>query len=146
MFFAVIILLLGVSSAQRPGNATICDWYAIQNFGANTTATQLKLMESILALAFGGAGPLEGVSSDITGIFNPGNLNGTLVDLEPWFNGSKQSTNLNNQAVSIDWLDGGGTAPLYSFLAGDTQNLTFTNGTNEACVPTKFYLIFLTSE
>jgi hypothetical protein len=101
MFFAVV-LLLGVSSAERPGNATICDWYAIQNFNANTTATQLKLMESILALAFGGAGPLTGVSSDITGIFNPGTFNGTPVDLEPWFNGSKQSTNLNNQAVSID--------------------------------------------
>ena len=74
-----------------------------------------------MALAFGGAGPLQGVSSDITGIFNPGNLNGTLVDLEPWFDGSKQSTNLNNQAVSIDSLDGGGTKPLYSFLPGDRR-------------------------
>jgi hypothetical protein len=135
MFLAVVLLLLGVSSAQRPGNATICDYYAITNFGANTTGTQLRLMESILALAFGGAGPLSNVSPDITGIFNPGSFNGTAVDLQPWFNGSKHSTNLNNQPVEIDWLDAGGTEPLYNFLSGSTQNLSFTNGSNEAYVP-----------
>lgn len=135
MLFAVVLLLLGVSSAQRPPNATICDYYAVVNYGSNSTATQLKLMQSILALAFGGAGPLSNVNSTITGIFNPGNFIGTPVDLQPWFNGMKDSTNLNNQAVGIDWLDGGGTAPLYAFLAGSTPNLTFTNGSNEACVP-----------
>lgn len=132
MLFAVVLLLLGVSSAQRPSNATICDYYAITNFGSNTTATQLKLMQSILALAFGGAGPLSNVNSSITGIFNPGSFGGLPVDLEPWFNGTKQSTNLNNQAVGINWLDGGGAKPLYDFLSGSTPNLTFVNGSNEA--------------
>jgi len=131
MLFAVVLLLLGVSSAQRPSNATICDYYAIENYGANTTATQYRLMQSILALAFGGAGPLPNVASTITGIFNPGSFDGTPVDLQPWFNGSKESTNLNDQAVGINWLDGGGTAPLFSFLKGETQNLTFPNGTKE---------------
>ena len=135
MLFAVVLLLLGVSSAQRPSNATICDYYAVVNYGSNSTATQLKLMQSILALAFGGAGPLSNVNSSITGIFNPGNFIGTPVDLQPWFNGVKDSTNLNNQAVGVDWLDGGGTAPLYAFLAGSTPNLTFTNGSNQAFVP-----------
>jgi hypothetical protein len=137
MLFAVILLLLlGVSSGQRPQNATICDYYAVVNYGSNSTATQLKLMQSILALAFGGAGPLSNVNSSITGIFNPGNFIGTPVDLQPWFNGVKDSTNLNNQAVGIDWLDGGGTDPLHAFLAGTTPNLTFTDaGSNEACVP-----------
>lgn len=132
MFLAAVLLLLGVSSAQRPSNATICDYYAVANFGANTTDTQLRLMESILALAFGGAGPLSNVSSNITGIFNPGSFDGTPVDLQPWFNGSKQSTNLEDQPVSINWLDGGGTAPLYAFLSGQTQTFVFPNGTNEA--------------
>jgi hypothetical protein len=135
MLFAVVLLLLGVSSAQRPSNATICDYYAIENYGANTTATQYRLMQSILALAFGGAGPLPNVASTITGIFNPGSFDGTPVDLQPWFNGSKESTNLNDQAVGINWLDGGGTAPLFSFLKGETQNLTFPNGTNEEYIP-----------
>ncbi|KAN0089018.1 hypothetical protein V8E51_019278 [Hyaloscypha variabilis] len=131
MLFAVV-LLLGVSSAQRPSNATICDYYAISNYGANTTATQLKLMSSILALAFGGHGTLPNVNSSITGIFNPGTFDGTAVNLQPWFNGSKDSTNLNNQPVGVDWLDGGGTDPIYAFLDGSTPNLTFTNGSNEA--------------
>jgi hypothetical protein len=135
MLFAVVLLLLGVSSAQRPSNATICDYYAIANYGANTTATQYRLMQSILALAFGGPGPLSNVAPAITGIFNAGSFDGTPVDLQPWFNGSKDSTNLNNQAVGINWLDGGGTTPLLSFLTGDTQNLTFPNGTNEEYIP-----------
>lgn len=132
MLFAVVLLLLGVSFAQRPTNATICDYYAVVNYGNNSTDTQYKLIESILALGFGGAGPLSNVSSDITGIFNQGSFQGTPVDLQPWFNGTKQSTNLNNQSVSIDWLDGGGTQPLYNFLSGSTSNLTFTSGSNEA--------------
>ena len=131
MLFAAVLLLLGVSSAQRPNNATICDYYAISNYGTNSSQTQFTLMQSILALAFAGAGPLTNVSSDITGIFNPGSFQNTPVNLQPWFNGSKDSTNLNNQAVGINWLDGGGTAPLLSFLSGQTQNIIFPNGTNE---------------
>jgi hypothetical protein len=131
MLFAVVLLLLGVSSAQRPSNATICDYYAIANFGANTTDTQYRLLQSILALAFAGAGSLPNVSPAITGIFNNGSFDGTVVDLQPWFNGSKDSTNLNNQAVGINWLDGGGTAPLDAFLKGQTQNISFPTGSNE---------------
>jgi hypothetical protein len=133
MLFAVVLLLFGVSSAQR-GNASICDYYAISNYGANSTATQYKLIQSILGLAFAGAGTLPNVSSNITGIFNPGSFEGTPVDLRPWFNASKDSTNLNDQAVAINWLDGGGTTPIYAFLTGATGNITFPNGTNEEYV------------
>jgi hypothetical protein len=120
-----------VSSAQRPSNATICDYYAINNYGANTTANQLRLMQSILGLAFAGAGTLPGVSPEITGIFNPGSFNGTPVNLQPWFNASKDSTNLNDQAVAVNWLDGGGTTPIFAFLTGATSTIIFPNTTNE---------------
>lgn len=125
------ILILGTISAQRPSNASICDYYAITLYGANTSETQWHLMQGIVALAFGGGANLPNVSSDITGIFNPGNYNGLNVDLQPWFNGSIDSTNLNNQPVGVDWLDGGGIQPLHSFLNGSTPNVTIANTTNE---------------
>jgi len=100
-------------------------------YGANTTDTQFHLIESILALAFAGGANLPNVSSDITGIFNPGSFQGTPVDLQPWFNGSKDSTNLNNQAVGINWLDGGAEQPLFSYLTGATQDIIIGNTTNE---------------
>lgn len=132
MFFAVVVLLLfGAGLAQRPSTASTCDYYAMTLYGANTTDTQFHLIESILALAFAGGANLPNVSSDITGIFNPGSFQGTPVDLQPWFNGSKDSTNLNNQAVGINWLDGGAEQPLFSYLTGATQDIIIGNTTNE---------------
>jgi hypothetical protein len=93
----VLAILFGVSLAQRPTNASTCDYYAQSLYGANTTATQFQLVQGIVALAFGGGFNLSNVSSDITGILNPGTFQNLTVDLRPWFNGSIDSTNLNNQ-------------------------------------------------
>ena len=88
-------------------------------------------MQGIVALAFAGGANLPNVSSNLTGILNPGTFQGNHVDLQPWFNGSIDSTNLNNQPVGIDWLDGGGVQPLHDFLSGVTPNVTIGNSTNE---------------
>lgn len=127
----VFAVLFGVGLAQRPTNASTCDYYAETFYGANTGTTQFQLIQGIIALAFGGGFNLTNVSSDITGILNPGTFQNYTVDLRPWFNGSIDSTNLNDQAVAINWLDSGGTDPLYSYLSGQTANVVLTNGTNE---------------
>ena len=89
-------------------------------------------MQHIVALAFGGAPPSNtNISSDITGILNPGIFQGQIVDLAPWFNGVIDSTNLNDQAVGINWLDDGGLDPLHSYLRGSTSNVMLTNTTNQ---------------
>ncbi|MCJ1437037.1 hypothetical protein MMC27_006422 [Xylographa pallens] len=111
----VFAILFGVSLAQRPSNASICDYYAESLYGTNSSATQFQLIQSIVALAFSGGSNLTNVSSDITGILNPGTFQGLGVDLQPWFNGAIDSTNLNNQPVGIDWLDDGGLNPLRLF-------------------------------
>jgi hypothetical protein len=131
MLFAAIVLLFGVTLAQRPPNATICDYYAMNLYGVNTSLSQFQLMQGIVALAFSGGANLPNVSSNITGILNPGTFQGNYVDLQPYFNGSIDSTNLNNQPVGIDWLDGGGVQPLHDFLSGVTPNVTINNSTNE---------------
>lgn len=139
MFFGLLLVasLLGRQAwAQRPSNASLCDYYATSLYGANTTDNQFRLIQSILALAFAGGSGLANVSTELTGIFNPGtvvNPNGTTipVDLQPWFNGSIDSTNLNNLPVGVNWLDAGGKAPLQAFLNGQTSSIVMSNTTNE---------------
>jgi len=119
-------LLCGVALAQRPGNATICDYYAIQRYGSNSSTTQNLLIQDVVALAFGGGAKFPQYSN-VTGILNPGTFiyNGQIipVDLRPWFNGSIDSSNLNGNPTGIDWLDGGGLDPLYEYLANNTPVL-----------------------
>ena len=128
---ALLALFFGLSLAQRPANTSTCDYYAALRYGVSNNATQYQLVQDIVVLAFGGAFNLSDVPSEITGILNPGNLNGLPVDLQPWFNGSNPSTNLNNQAVAINWLDDGGLDPLYNYLSNTTSSVVLTNGTNQ---------------
>lgn len=128
---AFLAILFGASLAQRPPNSSTCDYYATSLYGSNTNTTQFQLIQSIVALAFGGGFNLSNVSSELTGILNPGTFQNLTVDLRPWFNGSIDSTNLNNQAVGINWLDDGATDPLHKFLSGQTPNVVLTNTTNE---------------
>lgn len=132
--FAAIFLYLGVSLAQstnRPSNATICDFYAIRKYGENTTLSQGKLMQSVVSLAFVGRGNLPNINPEITGILNAGVFEKVPVFLRPWFNGSIDSTNLNNQPVGINWLDGGDSAPLRAFLNGSTDQVAIEEKTNQ---------------
>src|SRR5437870_2818093 len=103
----IVAFLFGLIRAQRPDNASLCDYYAERRYGDSSNSSQAKLIKSIISLAFGGPGKLDNVSEDLTGILNPGTFENGPIDLQPWFNGSKDSTNLNNAPVGIDWLDGG---------------------------------------
>lgn len=99
-----LALLIGLGLAQRPSNATSCDYYAEQLYGTNSSKTQYELVKHVVALAFAGPPPKStNISSDITGILHPGVFQDEHVNLMPWFNGKIGSTNLNNQAVGVDW-------------------------------------------
>ena len=123
--------LFGLSLAQRPDNSSLCDYYAENLYGDNSNVSQGKLIRGIVSLAFGGPSGLKNDSEDLTGILNPGTFQNLPVDLQPWFNGSKDSTNLNNAPVGINWLDGGGIKPLSDFLTGVTDTVVISNSTNE---------------
>lgn len=77
--------------AQRPSDSSICDYYASQQYGSNSTETQFKLMSHIVSLAFGGGVGLDGPSESSTGILNPGNFQGQAVNLRSWFDGSSEA-------------------------------------------------------
>ena len=128
----ILALLFGLTQALHPGNASMCNYYARQLLGANNSDTQFQFVQSVVTLAFaGGEFPGSNVSSDLTGILNPGTFNNESIDLQPWFNGSIASTNLNDQPVGINWLDDGEIQPLYDFLRGMTPNVELKNSTNE---------------
>lgn len=128
----LITLLFGAGLAQRPSTASTCDYYAQSLYGVNNSQTQYQLVQHIVALAFAGAPSKNtNISSDITGILNPGTFQDSSVDLAPWFNGAIDSTNLNDQAVGINWLDDGGLSPLHSYINGSTSNIMLTNTTNQ---------------
>ncbi|KAI0446713.1 hypothetical protein F4803DRAFT_448986 [Xylaria telfairii] len=138
----LLLAVVGMGTTQRPPNATICDYYAITRFGENSSDTQFMLMQSIVALAFGGGATLRDASDDSTGILNPGSFNGSAINLRPWFDGSKATTNLNNQAIGINWLDDGAQEPLTAFLNGTTDNVELDGNKNEYRLFAHFYSAF----
>ncbi|KAL7931221.1 hypothetical protein V8C35DRAFT_119822 [Trichoderma chlorosporum] len=140
---AVLLLAAGRESlAQRSGNESICDYYATQRYGGNNSTTQLLLVQSIVTLAYAGSAGIPNPIDNNTGIFNQGNFDGIDVYLRPWFDGSKATTNLNNQPVGIDWLDGGATGPLMAFLNGSANSVNIDNSTNQYRLFTHWFTAF----
>jgi len=127
----LLALLFGLSLAQRPNNSSLCDYYAGELYRESNETTQAKLIRSIVSLAFAGPANNQDVRPDLTGILNPGKFNGQYINLQGWFDGTKDSTNLNNAPVGVDWLDGGSKKPLHDFLNGATQSVAISNTTNE---------------
>ncbi|KFY35504.1 hypothetical protein V494_05842 [Pseudogymnoascus sp. VKM F-4513 (FW-928)] len=102
------------------------------------------MIEGIVSLAFGGPAAIKSgdIPDGLTGILNPGVHDGARVNLLPFFNGSIASTNLNNQAVGINWLDDGGILPLSNYLSGQTDSVVLKNETNEYRLFGHFYTAF----
>lgn len=128
---AIAAVFIGSTVAQRPNSASVCDYYAQALYGANSSDTQQRLVQNIVSLAFAGGANLTNVSYEITGILQPGQFQGVDIDLQPYFNGSKKSTNLNNEPISINWLDEGGREPLVAFLNGSSDTVPLTNSSNQ---------------
>ncbi|KAB5559623.1 hypothetical protein GE09DRAFT_1113622 [Coniochaeta sp. 2T2.1] len=134
LVLAWLLLLLQTGRgvyAQRPSSLSICDYYAGNRYGVNNATTQFRLMQSIVALAFGGGRGVAGADPDSTGILNPGRFEEQDVNLRSWFDGTKATTNLNNQPIGINWLDGGAEAPLLAFLNGSASVVAINNATNQ---------------
>ncbi|KAJ3496363.1 hypothetical protein NLG97_g2719 [Lecanicillium saksenae] len=134
--------ILDTTQAQRPSSQSICDYYATKRYGANNITTQQLLMQSIVSLAYAGGSELSNALSGSAGIFNHGQFKGQDVFLRPWFDGSKPTTNLNDQPVGVDWLDGGGTQPLIDFITGKASAVALTNQTNQYRLFNHWFIAF----
>lgn len=79
------------AAAARPDGTSICDYYAGEKYGENNKDNQLKLMSSIVALAYAGGDNLEGADKNSTGIFKYGSYGNDVVFLRPFFDGSSKN-------------------------------------------------------
>ncbi|KAK4187506.1 hypothetical protein QBC35DRAFT_498440 [Podospora australis] len=138
----VLTLFVGLSVQQRPNGASVCDYYAQQKYGANTSDTQRELVRRIVTLAFEGGSKLSNVSDGLTGILRPGKFNDVDINLLPYFNGSRASTNVNNAPIGINWLDQGGTEPLAAYIAGEVEELSLSNSSNQYHLFGNFFVAF----
>lgn len=102
MLFLTLLLFGASALAQRPENTSICDYYNEQKYGEASKDNQYQLIQGIVSLAFAGSSNIGNAPERITGIFNLGVEDEEPVDLLPWFNGSKASSNPNNQPIGIN--------------------------------------------
>lgn len=79
---------------------------------SDTAANQYSLLVALVNTVVIGNYTQPNVGIAVPGILAPGVYNGEKVDLLPYFNGCLKSTNVDNHPASVNFLDGGGAAPL----------------------------------
>ncbi|KAK3380889.1 hypothetical protein B0H63DRAFT_434251 [Podospora didyma] len=118
----------GVASAQRPTATSICDYYTTALLKNNTAENQLTLLTLLVNTVVIGNYTMPNVGVIVPGILAAGVFNGNKVDLLPYFTGDLLSTNRGgSKGVSVNFLDGGGAAPLRKNMPADdpTSNQYF---------------------
>jgi len=132
----VIAAAVGLASAQRPANESICDYYTTALLKENNSTNQLTVLTLIVNTALIGNYSTINVGIPVTGILAPGKYNGTDVNLLPYFDGSLVSTN-RGSAKAVNFLDDGGAAPLMKNMAS-AGNMT----SNQYLLITHLYSFF----
>jgi hypothetical protein len=116
MYFKNLVMLAmaGAAVAQHPSNVSICDYYTTALLEHNNATNQYTLLTLLVNTAVIGNYTQPNVGVAVPGILNPnGTYNGTSVNLVPYFDGGLASTNNGSTAgVAVNFLDGGGAAPL----------------------------------
>lgn len=90
---------------------SICDKYTKALFTDNTGKNQYTLLVKLVNTALIG-NYTPGAKNAVTGILVPGDINGTAVNLLPYFNGGLVSTNTGRKAGSVNFIDDGGALAL----------------------------------
>ncbi|KAJ2996479.1 hypothetical protein HDV02_006451 [Globomyces sp. JEL0801] len=111
-FFSLILLASVPVTAQRPASTSICDYYTTALFNTNTESTQAQLLTALVNRVVAGNFTPTANGKPVTGILAAGNFNGESVDLLPFFTGASKTSNVGGVATAVNFLDGGGAAPL----------------------------------
>jgi hypothetical protein len=114
-----LLALTSLVAAQRPNGTSICDYYTTALLKDNTAANQKTLLTLVVNTAVIGNYTKPNVGIHVPGILAKGTFNGTEVDLLPYFTGGLVSTNRGDKAVSVNFLDDGGAAPLKLNMAAN---------------------------
>lgn len=98
---------------------SLCDKYTQALFMSDTAANQYSLLVALVNTVVIGNYTQPNVGIAVPGILAPGVYNGEQVNLLPYFNGCLLSTNNNGMPASVNFLDGGGAAPLMNNMPAD---------------------------
>lgn len=117
----VSLVMVGSAVAQRPSNVSICDYYTTALLKENNATNQYTLLTLLVNTVVIGNYTQPNVGVAVPGVLNPkGTYNGTSVDLVPYFNGGLASTNNGGSSgIAVNFLDGGGAAPLMKNMPAD---------------------------
>lgn len=103
--------------ARADDGMSICDYYATALLGASNATTQETLLTLLVNTAVIGNYSTVNVGVAVAGILAPGTYNGEAVNLLGYFDGALASTNNGGPCgASVNFLDGGGAAPLMKNL------------------------------
>ncbi|KAK4909427.1 hypothetical protein LTR66_017493, partial [Elasticomyces elasticus] len=111
-----------VALAQRPSGTSICDYYTTAVLTKDTPANQYTLLTVLVNTVVIGNYSACAVGGSLPGILAPAVYNGEQVNLLPYFNGCLLSTNVDNKPSSVNFLDGGGAAPLMNNMPANNAN------------------------
>ncbi|KAK2040761.1 hypothetical protein LZ31DRAFT_603577 [Colletotrichum somersetense] len=117
-----IMAAAGVAVSQRPTDTPVCDYYTTALLKNNTAENQYTLLTLLVNTAVIGNYTMPNVGVKVPGILAPGAYNGAEVNLLPYFNGELASSNRGGSSgVSVNFLDGGGAAPLMKNKPADND-------------------------
>ncbi|KAF2806179.1 uncharacterized protein BDZ99DRAFT_510646 [Mytilinidion resinicola] len=117
---------VGSAMAQRPASTPICDYYTAALLKNNTAANQYTLLTLLVNTAVIGNYTTPNVGIAANGILNNGTYKGEPVSLLQYFDGALESTNFNGKAIAVNFLDGGGAAPLLlNMPANNTSSIQY---------------------
>ncbi|CAO1634875.1 unnamed protein product [Parajaminaea phylloscopi] len=119
IFASVAGLAVASTGALAQANASVCDKYSMALFNSTNSTVQMQLLTALVNTALIGNLNLTGLGgkNEVSGILNNGTYNGTQVSLIKYFDGSLKSTNEGGSASAVNFLDGGGAAPLKELKA-----------------------------
>ena len=121
-YLALAFGAVGSTLAQRPSSTSICDYYTTALLKDDTGANQYALLTVLVnTVVIGNYTPCA-VGGAVPGILAPAYYGGEQVNLLPYFNGCLESTNVNNVPSSVNFLDGGGAAPLMANMPANSAN------------------------
>jgi hypothetical protein len=113
MLFSSFALLAATAVSGAAAADSICDKYTKALLTNNTAKNQATLLTLVVNTVVIGNYTKPNVGIAVPGILAPGTVNGTAVNLAPYFSGGLASTNTGgSKGVSVSFLDDGGAAPL----------------------------------
>ena len=121
---SLFTLLLSAGHVLGGGSSapSLCDKYTTALLTDNTPSNQYTLLTLLVNTVVIGNYTTPNTGVAVPGILAPAEYMGEQVNLLPYFNGCLLSTNVNDVPSSVNFLDGGGAAPLKQNMPADNDN------------------------